>query len=78
MPFLAAQDTFKAQAEAKYLADELEAKLAPAEVRHGETWGIWGHLGASGDTDTQPVGFDGLISKKFVTYLYKHVTCKDM
>jgi hypothetical protein len=38
VPFLAAQDTFKAQAEAKYLADELEAKLAPAEVRHGETW----------------------------------------
>lgn len=33
VPFLAAQDTFKAQAEAKYLADELEAKLAPAEVR---------------------------------------------
>eukprot|EP00438_Fugacium_kawagutii_P009528 Skav209801 [mRNA] locus=scaffold1201:267040:269586:- [translate_table: standard] len=32
VPFLAAQDTFKAQAEAKYLADELEAKLAPAEV----------------------------------------------
>ena len=32
VPFLAAQETFKAQAEAKYLADELEAKLAPAEV----------------------------------------------
>jgi len=32
VPFLAAQETFKAQAEAKYLADELEAKLAPAEA----------------------------------------------
>ena len=31
VPFLAAQDTFKAQAAAKYLADEIEAKLAPAE-----------------------------------------------
>eukprot|EP00439_Symbiodinium_sp_Y106_P038839 s3666_g4.t1 len=32
LPFLAAQDTFKAQVEAKNLADEMEAKLMPAEV----------------------------------------------
>jgi hypothetical protein len=74
VPFLAAQDTFKAQAEAKYLADELEAKLAPAEVRHGETWSDMVRPGASGDTDTQPVGFDGLICKiLYIKYLYKHV-----
>ncbi|CAE7217025.1 Setd4 [Symbiodinium sp. KB8] len=32
LPFLAAQDTFKAQVEAKNLSDEMEAKLMPAEV----------------------------------------------
>ncbi|CAE7354029.1 epi-1 [Symbiodinium natans] len=32
LPFLAAQDTFKAQVEAKKLSDEMEAKLMPAEV----------------------------------------------
>ena len=39
VPFLAAQETFKAQAEAKYLADELEAKLAPAEAV--DRWSGW-------------------------------------
>ena len=38
VPFLAAQETFKAQAEAKYLADELEAKLAPAEAIYLVVW----------------------------------------
>ncbi|CAJ1405454.1 unnamed protein product [Effrenium voratum] len=32
VPFLQAQETFKAHAEAKALSDELEARLAPAEV----------------------------------------------
>ncbi|CAE7256961.1 unnamed protein product [Symbiodinium microadriaticum] len=32
LPLLAAQDTFKAQVEAKNLSDEMEAKLMPAEV----------------------------------------------
>lgn len=39
VPFLAAQETFKAQAEAKYLANELEAKLAPAEAIVGQDRG---------------------------------------
>eukprot|EP00434_Breviolum_minutum_P030843 symbB.v1.2.027275.t1/scaffold2787.1/size70355/1 len=44
VPFLAAQETFKAQAEAKYLADELEAKLAPAEVEVDKAEQVAEHL----------------------------------
>ena len=41
LPFLAAQETFKAQVEAKKLSDEMEEKLMPAEVPQQCPSGCW-------------------------------------